>query len=252
MAKLDLEDYSSAMKELHQILVGTLRYSTQRKKTPPSFTEDYLKEGLRRSWTAERIGHLLVKYESEWYADEALTKWNEIDELFEEEKDEKKEFMSKLLDGLGIDKEYLRKFAFDKVDEELEYIKRVWQIEKKKRIKPSLWWKDVADKQASQSTNTNNDAPTLTNLSKDGKAWFIHPVAMVDYFSGLGIVKYHIYQDGKIEKHIPENILPGFERKYKFVFHNNEHEICICEWHTINKVFPIHIWIKRTVSRQCG
>ena len=184
MAKLDLEDYSPAMKELHQILVGTLRYSTQRKKTPPSFTEDYLKEGLRRSWTAERIGHLLVKYESEWYADEALTKWNEIDELFEEEKDEKKEFMSKLLDGLGIDKEYLRKFAFDKVDEELEYIKRVWQIEKKKRIKPSLWWKDVADKQASQSTNTNNDAPTLTNLSKDGKAWFIHPVAMVDYFVG--------------------------------------------------------------------
>ena len=238
MAKLDFEDYSPAMKELHQILVGTLRYSTQRKKTPPSFTEDYLKEGLRRSWTAERIGHLLVKYESEWYADEALTKWNEIDELFEEEKDEKKEFMSKLLDGLGIDKEYLRKFAFDKVDEELEYIKRVWQIEKKKRIKPSLWWKDVADKQASQSTNTNNDAPTLTNLSKDGKAWFIHPVAMVDYFSGAGIVTYHIYQDGKIEKHIPENILPGFERKYKYVYHdkdNNKHEVCIVDWHTTKK-----------------
>lgn len=90
----------------------------------------------RTSWTAERIGHLLVKYESEWYADEALTKWNEIDELFEEEKDEKKEFMSKLLDGLGIDKEYLRKFAFDKVDEELEYIKRVWQIEKRSEKKP--------------------------------------------------------------------------------------------------------------------
>ena len=66
---------------------------------------------------------------------------------------------------------------------------------------------------------------------------------MVDYFSGLGIVKYHIYQDGQIEKHIPENILPGFERKYKFVFHNNEHEICICEWHTINKEFTIYIGI---------
>ena len=235
MAKLDFEDYSPAMKELHQILVGTLRYSNQRKKTPPSFTEDYLKEGLRRSWTAERIGHLLVKYESEWYADEALTKWNEIDELFEEEKDEKKEFMSKLLDGLGIDKEYLRKFAFDKVDEELEYIKRVWQIEKKKRIKPSLWWKDVADKQASQSTNTNNDAPTLTNLSKDGKAWFIHPVAMVDYFSGAGIVTYHIYQDGKIEKHIPENILPGFERKNKYVYHDKNKKI-----HELG-IFTVHV-----------
>ena len=238
MATLDLEDYSPAMKELHQILVGTLRYSTQRKKTPPSFTEDYLKEGLRRSWTAERIGHLLVKYESEWYADEALTKWNEIDELFEEEKDEKKEFISKLLDSLGIDKEYLRKFAFDKVDEELEQIKRVWQIEKKERIKPSLWWKDVADKQTSQTENTNNNAPTLTNLSKDGKAWFIHPVAMMDYFSGAGIVTYHIYQDGKIEKHIPEKISPGFERKYKYVYHdkdNNEHEVCIVDWHTTKK-----------------
>ncbi|MCX8711339.1 hypothetical protein J3U57_02235 [Gilliamella sp. B3464] len=61
---------------------------------------------------------------------------------------------------------------------------------------------------------------------------------MVDYFSGLGIVTYHIYQDGKIEKHIPEKIFPGFERKYQYVYHdkdNNEHEICICEWHTINK-----------------
>ena len=238
MAKLDLEDYSPAMKELHQILVGTLRYSTQRKKTPPSFTGDYLKEGLRRSWTAERIGHLLVKYESEWYADEALTKWNEIDELFEEEKDEKKDFISKLLDERGIDKEHQRKFAFDKVDEELEHIKRVWQIEKEKRIKPSLWWKDVADKQSSQSTNTNNDAPALTNLSKDGKAWFIHPVAMVDYFSGAGIVAYHIYQDGKIEKHIPEKILPGYERKYQYVYHDkddNEHEVCIVDWHTTKK-----------------
>lgn len=238
MATLDLEDYSPAMKELHQILVGTLRYSTQRKKTPPSFTGDYLKEGLRRSWTAERIGHLLVKYESEWYADEALTKWNEIDELFEKEKDEKKDFISKLLDERGIDKEHQRKFAFDKVDEELEHIKRVWQIEKVKRIKPSLWWKDVADKQSSQSTNTNNDAPALTNLSKDGKAWFIHPVAMVDYFSGAGIVAYHIYQDGKIEKHIPEKILPGYERKYQYVYHDkddNEHEVCIVDWHTTKK-----------------
>ena len=60
----------------------------------------------------------------------------------------------------------------------------------------------------------------------------------MDYFSGLGIVTYHIYQDGKIEKHIPEKISPGFEQKYQYVYHDkhkNEHEICICEWHTINK-----------------
>ncbi len=147
------------------------------------------------------------------------------EENFEEKRRQQKIFITKELDKLCIAKEN-------------ELVKTNWQVEKEQRIKPSLWWKDVADKQAYQTANTNNNAPTLTNLSKDGKAWFIHPVAMVDYFSGLGIVTYHIYQDGKIEKHIPENILPGFERKYKYVYHDkddNKHEICICEWHTINK-----------------
>ena len=36
------------------------------------------------------IGHLIIKYESEWYADVALTKWNEIDDLFEEEQQKQK------------------------------------------------------------------------------------------------------------------------------------------------------------------
>ena len=147
------------------------------------------------------------------------------EENFEEKRRQQKIFITKELDELCIAKEN-------------KLVKTNWQVEKEQRINPSLWWKDVADKQASQSTNTNNDAPTLTNLSKDGKAWFIHPVAMVDYFSGAGIVTYHIYQDGKIEKHIPENILPGFERKYKYVYHdkdNNKHEVCIVDWHTTKK-----------------
>lgn len=61
---------------------------------------------------------------------------------------------------------------------------------------------------------------------------------MVDYFPGAGIVAYHIYQDGKIEKHIPEKILPGYERKYQYVYHDkddNEHEVCIVDWHTTKK-----------------
>jgi hypothetical protein len=84
-----------------------------------------------------------------------------------------------------------------------------------------------------------DSAPPAT-LSADGRAWFIHPVAMVGYFNikSIGIVTYHIYHDGNIEKHIPQEILKGYEQKYKYVYHdknNSEHEICIVGWHTINK-----------------
>ncbi|WP_208610517.1 M23 family metallopeptidase, partial [Gilliamella bombi] len=52
-------------------------------------------------------------------------------------------------------------------------------------------WKQVAQAQAQTQTtsteqsdaNVNTDTPKLSNLSTDGKAWFIHPVAMVDYFN---------------------------------------------------------------------
>ncbi|MWP48135.1 hypothetical protein, partial [Gilliamella sp. Pas-s27] len=70
-----------------------------------------------------------------------------------------------------------------------EHVKKNWQLEKAKRIKPSLWWQQVAQAQAqAQTTSTEqSDANTntlkLSNLSTDGKAWFIHPVAMVDYFN---------------------------------------------------------------------
>ncbi|OCG24632.1 hypothetical protein A9G45_10920 [Gilliamella sp. HK2] len=173
------------MHALHQILTGTLIYSTQRKKglPPPTFTERDLKEALRRSWAAERIGHLLVKYESEWYADEALSKWNEVDELFEEERQQKKEMIEAGLNELGITQPYLRDYVFKLVDEAFKYIQTNWKIEKEQRIKPSLWWKEVAQAQAQNPTaNTDANTPKLSNLSADGKAWFIHPVAMVDYF----------------------------------------------------------------------
>jgi hypothetical protein len=75
-----------------------------------------------------------------------------------------------------------------KVDEAHEHVKSNWQLEKEKRIKPSLWWKEVAEAQAqnqNQTTSTEQseaNTPKLTNLSTNGKAWFIHPVAMTDYF----------------------------------------------------------------------
>jgi hypothetical protein len=37
-------------------------------------------------------------------------------------------------------------------------------------------------KRSNQLKKTNANTSILSNLSADGKAWFIHPVAMVDYF----------------------------------------------------------------------
>ncbi|WP_141670753.1 M23 family metallopeptidase, partial [Gilliamella sp. Choc3-5] len=186
VATLDLADYIPAMQELHHILTGTLRYSMQRKKTTqPSFTDGDLKEGLRTSWTAQQIGHLLINYESEWYADEELSKWNEIDNLYEQEKQQKKEIIEQELNKLGLTLPYQRDFALKKLNEAHEHIKTNWQLEKEKRIKPSLWWKEVTEAQTaiSNQTTINTNTPILSNLSMDGKAWFIHPVAMIDYFN---------------------------------------------------------------------
>ena len=233
---LDIKEYTDSMKAMHKILIESLLYSVQRKKGLPPFTVEFLKDGLRNSWIAEMIGHLIIKYESEWYADEALTKWKEIDNLLEEEKQKQKKLIEKLLDGMNIREPFLRDYALNMVDEEHEKIKSIWQLEKEQRIKPSLWWREVAQSQPTQSSNNEiPQTPALSNLSTDGKAWFIHPVSMLGRFVNPGIVTYHIYHDGKIEKHIPQEILKGYEQKYKYVYHdekNNEHEICICDWHT--------------------
>ncbi|OCG21609.1 hypothetical protein A9G11_08015 [Gilliamella sp. wkB108] len=61
---------------------------------------------------------------------------------------------------------------------------------------------------------------------------------MIEYFTVLNIVTYHIYHDGEIEKHIPQRITIGFEKKYKYIYHDkddNEHEVCIVDWHETNE-----------------
>lgn len=50
---------------------------------------------------------------------------------------------------------------------------------------------------------------------------------------GLSIVTYHIYHDGKIERHIPENINTKYKNKYKYVYHDknsNFHQLGIYEF----------------------
>ena len=234
-ATLDIEDYTDSMKELHKILTQSLLYSVQRKKTLPPFTVEYLKDGLRNSWTAEMIGHLIIKYESEWYADEALTKWNEIDSLFEKETQKQKKLIEKWLDDNNITMPYKRNSALNSVDEAQEETKTHWQLEKEQRIKPSLWWREVAQnqQQAQSSNDQTPQTPALSSLSADGKAWFIHPVSVMGRFVSPAIVTYHIYHDGKIERHIPENINTEYKNKYKYVYHdknNNFHQLGIYEF----------------------
>ena len=36
---------------------------------------------------------------------------------------------------------------------------------------------------------------------------------------GIGIVSYHIYSGGKIEKHIPKEIKKEYRTKYKYIYH---------------------------------
>ncbi|WP_144283905.1 hypothetical protein [Chryseobacterium echinoideorum] len=52
------------------------------------------------------------------------------------------------------------------------------------------------------------------------------------------IVTYHIYENGRIEKHIPKTIKEEYKQKYKYVYHDkdkNEHEICIVDWFTVDR-----------------
>ncbi len=53
------------------------------------------------------------------------------------------------------------------------------------------------------------------------------------------IITYHIYSDGKIERHTPKKIKAGYEQKYKYVYHDmndNQYYVCIVDWIEIDKV----------------
>lgn len=53
------------------------------------------------------------------------------------------------------------------------------------------------------------------------------------------IITYHIYSEGRIERHIPKKIKSEYETKYRYIYHdknNKEHIICIIDWLEIDKV----------------
>lgn len=62
-----------------------------------------------------------------------------------------------------------------------------------------------------------------------------------------GIVTYHVYWDGRIEKHIPKAIEEGYENKYKYVYHDEreqEHEIGLYDYFTTTAMAPGNIPVK--------
>lgn len=159
--RLDLADYTPAMSVLHTILTNTPLNTVQRKKGLPPFTAQHLKAGLGCLWTAEQIGHLAIRYESEWYADEELSKWQEIDEFYQREKAQEKSLIESLLGKHNITQPYQGKYTLQILDESYAKVTKDWQLEKAERIKPSLWWQAVAQAQAAQMQTTNQANPPL-------------------------------------------------------------------------------------------
>ncbi|OCG27289.1 hypothetical protein A9G11_13165 [Gilliamella sp. wkB108] len=106
---------------------------------------------------------------------------------------------------------------------ELEVKVEMWEKEKEK-IKKCLWWKDVVNGLANQNQPTAEDnagnesgantqtAQTDTSppatLNQDGKAWYIHPISIINYFSA----KTYLFEKGDKHEIIREiNIrLAGF------------------------------------------
>lgn len=59
--------------------------------------------------------------------------------------------------------------------------------------------------------------------------------------SAKDVVVYHTFSDGRIEKHIPKVIKEGYEKKYKYVYHdakNAEHEIATVDF------VDAQVWIR--------
>jgi hypothetical protein len=90
--------------------------------------------------------------------------------------------------------------------EQLEIYTQIQKLEQKvmawdktkEKIKKMLWWDDVAkglaklnqpkntppeNGETTNTTTTPTDSAPPATLSADGRAWFIHPVAMVGYFN---------------------------------------------------------------------
>ncbi|OWP82647.1 hypothetical protein BWK59_14750, partial [Flavobacterium davisii] len=90
--------------------------------------------------------------------------------------------------------------------------------------------------QRSEILGRYNDSYSKGKTNKESN--FICNKTESTIINAKGIITYHIYMNGEIEKHIPKIIDERFSNSYKYILHdrnNKQHEICIVEWHETDK-----------------
>jgi hypothetical protein len=110
-----------------------------------------LKMALRYPWLSQQFSHLIVNYESEWFADKGLSKWHQLDKM-----------LKKYLCQPQGEAETAEAYA-----ERLEIELAPWQAEKEQRIKKLLWWDKVAGQHG---------------FPVDANVWHLHPLGIVGNF----------------------------------------------------------------------
>ncbi|MET3654877.1 hypothetical protein [Dyella japonica] len=100
LARADYADLTPQMQAIYTLLLGD-----------PNAQESahlaHLQQAVRQPWLQNQLMRLVVRHESEWYADDAMSKWTALDPLYNAHP--------------------------------------LWAKEKE-RIKKLLWWKDVTGK----------------------------------------------------------------------------------------------------------
>lgn len=148
--RLDPADRTALMKALYKILGGTTRQvaDTEEQEDADLLKTENLKTALRYPWLSQQFSHLIVNYESEWFADKGLSKWHQLDKVL-------KKYVCQPQGEAETADAYKKR---------LEIELTPWQAEKEQRIKKLLWWDKVAGKHG---------------FPVDAKVWHFHPVGVL-------------------------------------------------------------------------
>lgn len=131
-------------------------------------------------------------------------------------------------------------------DVESKAVKRWGKVTAGKSLNQLALYGDKYLELISALLNGRNAKTDMPNGWEERKAAYDHLrnfIFKYDYYHGgkskpvnaKDIITFHIYHDGNIEKHIPKKIKAGYEKNYKYVYHdknNKEHDICTVDMHT--------------------
>lgn len=151
--RLDPADRTALMQALYKILGGTTRpvADSGEQEDANQLTAENLRAALKYPWLSQQFSHLIVNYESEWFADKGLSKWHQLDKML-------KKYLCPPQGGSETAEAY---------EKRLEIELMPWQAEKEQRIKKLLWWDKVAGQHG---------------FPVDASVWHLHPVGMVENF----------------------------------------------------------------------